>query len=33
MTQIFKDYSEFLNREDKKVNGVSKSFTQLHEDW
>jgi len=33
MTQIFKDYSEFINREDKKVNGVSKAFTQLHDDW
>jgi hypothetical protein len=26
MTQIFKDYSAFINREDKKVNGVSEEF-------
>lgn len=30
MTQIFKDYSEFLSRGDKAVNGVSEDFAKNH---
>jgi hypothetical protein len=29
-TQIFKSYDEFLQREDKSVNGVSDEFAQRH---
>ena len=27
-TKIFKDYEDFLNREDKKINGVTLSFLE-----
>lgn len=27
-TQIFKDYKEFFNREDKEINGVSPDFAE-----
>ncbi|MEO7584890.1 MAG: hypothetical protein ABIS74_17980 [Ferruginibacter sp.] len=30
MTQIFKDYAEFLGREDKSINGVTQSLADLH---
>ena len=33
MTQIFKTYSDFYNREDKKVNGVSEEFASDHPDY
>ncbi len=29
-TEIFKDYAEFLKREDKTINGVSKAFSEEH---
>jgi hypothetical protein len=29
-TEIFKSYNEFLNREDKSVNGVSAEFAKEH---
>ena len=32
-TQIFKNYLEFLARQDNEVNGVSESFAQLHPDF
>lgn len=32
-TEIFKTYSDFLNREDKKVNGVTKEFADVNEGW
>jgi hypothetical protein len=33
MTQIFKSYSEFLSREDVKVNGVSPEFTERNPEY
>jgi len=33
MTQIFKDYSEFRQREDKAINGVSPGFAEENENW
>lgn len=32
-TQIFKDYSEFLNREDKNLNGVTQQFADQNPNW
>ncbi len=32
-TKIFKDYAEFLNREDKTVNGVSVEFAVENPDY
>ncbi len=33
MTQIFKSYDDFLDRTDKRVNGVSEAFAAKHPDW
>ncbi len=33
MTQIFKDYYEFSNRENKDINGVSESFAKNNPNW
>jgi len=33
MTQIFKDYSDFIDREDKKINGVSEEFAKEYPDY
>lgn len=33
MTQIFQTYSDFLNRANKRVNGVSPEFAEEHPDW
>lgn len=33
MTQIFKNYSEFYNRQDKTINGVSEQFALDHPDY
>ena len=33
MTKIFKDYYEFLQREDKLINGVSQTFSKEHPNW
>lgn len=33
MTKIFDSYSEFLQRQDKKENGVSKEFAKFHPNW
>jgi hypothetical protein len=33
MTQIFNSYIDFLNREDKEINGVSKDFAELNSDF
>jgi len=33
ITKIFKDYSDFLNREDKDVNGVDAEFAELYPDY
>jgi hypothetical protein len=32
-TQIFNNYSDFLNREDKDLNGVSKEFAENNPNW
>ncbi len=32
-TQIFEDYSSFLNREDKTLNGVTQEFADENEGW
>jgi len=33
MTQIFANYSEFLRREDKEINGVDQAFAADHHEW
>lgn len=33
MTQIFQSYSEFLDREDKNINGVSPQFAERVPDF
>jgi len=32
-TQIFKSYSDFLNRPDKTINGVSKDFAKMYPNY
>lgn len=32
-TQIFKSYEDFLQREDKLINGVSERFAEKHPNW
>ena len=32
-TKIFKSYEDFLNREDRSINGVSKDFAAKHPDF
>ena len=32
-TQIFDSYSDFMKREDKKINGVSKAFSENNPDF
>lgn len=33
MTRIFKSYEEFLERENKKENGVSQEFANINTSW
>ena len=32
-TKVFKSYADFLNRKDKKINGVSEDFAAEHPDF